>query len=395
MRYDILTPHKIVFGWGRRAEVGELARSLGRRAWIVSGSRTLKSQSALDVMRDSLAASALEWIDLHGVTREPQVIDVDEFVATVLGTGIREDDFVIGIGGGAALDTAKAVAALATNQHGSSVADFLEGVGRGLTIDHDPLPMLAIPTTAGTGSEATKNAVISSFDPPFKKSLRSERMLPDIVLVDPELTVSCPASVTAQSGMDAITQLIESFVSHRATPFTRELCRQGLRVVFEGQASEPAIVRAVEQPTDRTAREAMSHAALLSGIALTNSGLGMAHGVAAALGVHAKISHGLACALMLPIAMRANRETVSNDFAELGRLFSGRAIADEDEAVDTAIDVIEQINIRIGIPSRLGDLGIQPDDIPAIVRSSQGNSMNGNPREIDDGELTDILASLL
>ncbi|MCA9077207.1 MAG: iron-containing alcohol dehydrogenase, partial [Planctomycetaceae bacterium] len=230
---------------------------------------------------------------------------------------------------------------------------------------------------------------------PFKKSLRSERMLPDVVLVDPELTVTCPASVTAQSGMDAITQLIESFISIRATPFTREICRRGLRAVFEGHGGEPAIVRAVEQPTDRRAREAMSHAALLSGIALANSGLGMAHGVAAALGVHAKVPHGLACAVMLPIAMRANREIVSNDFAELGRLFSGREIRDEDEAIETSIDIIQQINDRIGIPSRLSDIGVEPDQIPAIVRSSRGNSMNGNPREIDDVELTDLLESHL
>ncbi|MEZ6052983.1 MAG: iron-containing alcohol dehydrogenase [Planctomycetaceae bacterium] len=262
-------------------------------------------------------------------------------------------------------------------------------------MDHAPLPLLAIPTTAGTGSEATKNAVISSLDPPFKKSLRSERMLPDVVLVDPELTVTCPASVTAQSGMDAITQLIESFVSIRATPFTREICRRGLRAVFEGHGGEPAIVRAVEHPTDRRAREAMSHAALLSGIALANSGLGMAHGVAAALGVHARVPHGLACAVMLPIAMKVNQDTASNDFAELGRLFSGRDIRDEDEAIETSLDIIQCINERIGIPRRLSELGVLPEQIPAIVRSSRGNSMNGNPREIDDAELTALLESHL
>ena len=395
MRYDILTPRKIVFGWGRSAEIGELALSLGRRGIVVGGSKTLKGHPVLNEMMPSIRRAELEMVDLMDVNREPEVIDIDEYAAAIVRDGVKEGDFLIAIGGGAAIDTAKAIAAMVTNRHGDSVKDFLEGVGRGLTIENDPLPVLAIPTTAGTGAEATKNAVISSYDPPFKKSLRSERMLPDVVLVDPELTVTCPASVTAQSGMDAITQLIESFISIRATPFTREICRRGLRTVFEGHGGEPAVVRAVEQPTDRTAREAMSHAALLSGIALANSGLGMAHGVAAALGVHAKVPHGLACAVMLPVAMRANREVVSNDFAELGRLFSGRELRDQDEAVNTAIDVIQQINDRIGIPTRLSDLGVEQEQIPAIVRSSRGNSMNGNPREIDDAELDAILAAMI
>ncbi|MCA9025580.1 MAG: iron-containing alcohol dehydrogenase [Planctomycetaceae bacterium] len=395
MRYDILTPRKIVFGWGRRTEIGELARWLGRRGLTVGGSKTLKGHPMLDVMKASIRRAELEMVDLWDITREPEVIDIDEVAAAVVRNGVKEGDFLIAIGGGAAIDTAKAIAAMVTNRHGDSVQDFLEGVGRGLTIENAPLPVLAIPTTAGTGSEATKNAVISSYDPPFKKSLRSERMLPDVVLVDPELTVSCPASVTAASGMDAITQLVESFVSIRATPFTRKICRRGLRAVFEGHGGEPAIVRAVEQPTDRRAREAMSHAALLSGIALANSGLGMAHGVAAALGVHARVRHGLACAVMLPIAMKVNQDTVSNDFAELGRLFSGRDIRDEDEAIETSLDITQRINERIGIPRRLSELGVLPEQIPAIVRSSRGNSMNGNPREIDDAELTALLESHL
>ena len=173
--------------------------ALGRRAWIVSGSRTLQKQGTIDELQQHLTKAGVASELLATVTREPEVADVDDTVARLMEAGLREGDFMLGIGGGAGLDTAKAVAALATNRHGDSVRDFLEGVGRGLTIDHDPLPMLAMPTTAGTGTEATKNAVISSYDPPFKKSLRSERMMPDAVLVDPELTVSCPPSVTAHS----------------------------------------------------------------------------------------------------------------------------------------------------------------------------------------------------
>src|SRR5690606_20256002 len=167
LHYSLLLPRKIVFGWGRRTQAGELARSLGRRAWIVSGSRTLQREGILDELQQNLRQAGVASELLATVTREPEVDDVDTAVAHLVETGIREGDFVLGIGGGAGLDTAKAVAALATNRHGDSVRDFLEGVGAGLTIDHDPLPTLMLPTTAGTGTEATKNAVISSYDPPF------------------------------------------------------------------------------------------------------------------------------------------------------------------------------------------------------------------------------------
>lgn len=394
MKYDVLSPRKIVFGWGRRSQVGELGGTLGRRALIVCGSRTLERQGMLDELCERLSRAGVESLPLGIVTREPEVADVDLLVEQIITEGVRPGDFLLGMGGGAALDTAKAVAALVTNRQGESVQEFLEGVGSGLTIDHDPLPLLAMPTTAGTGTEATKNAVISSYDPPYKKSLRHERMVPDVVIVDPELTVSCPPHVTAQSGMDAVTQLIESLISRRATAFTRGLCREGLRSVFSGDEDFPAVVRAVEQPRDRAAREVMSHAALLSGMALANSGLGMAHGVAAALGVHAKVPHGLACAVMLPVAMRENRDVALAELAELGRLMRRREFRSDGEAADCAIDEIRQINVRIGIPSQLADLGVCAEQLPDIVRSSRGNSLSGNPRELSDTELTDVLSRM-
>jgi alcohol dehydrogenase len=400
MQYSLLLPRKIVFGWGRRAEAGELARSLGRRAWIVCGSRTLQREGVLDELQQNLRQAGVKSELLATVTREPEVEDVDTAVAHLVEAGIREGDFVLGIGGGAGLDTAKAVAALATNRHGDSVRDFLEGVGAGLTIDHDPLPTLMMPTTAGTGTEATKNAVISSYDPPFKKSLRSEKMVPDAVLVDPELTVSCPPSVTAQSGMDAITQLIESRISRRATPFTKPLCQGGFDQVWR-YIGDPAVVRAFDCPEDQQARESMSHAALLSGIALANSGLGIAHGVAAALGVHCRVPHGLACAVMLPIAIAAN-VGASGELTDLLMKLALLSLADDTDAkpsaeklVTAATNRIRDVNAHLGIPSRLSDLGVTAEQIPDIVRSSRGNSMDGNPRDITDEELDAILRANL
>ena len=251
------------------------------------------------------------------------------------------------------------------------------------------MPVLAMPITAGTGAEATKNAVISSYDPPFKKSLRDDRMVPRIALVDPELTVTVPPEVTAASGMDAITQLIESYISRKAQPIPQALCVQGLRMAVS------AIAEAVENPASRPAREAMSHAALLSGMALANSGLGMAHGVAPALGTHCFVPHGAACALMLPTALRINSKARQKELALLAHAALGKSWASPEEAVEALIEKIEGLCDRVGTPRRLSDVGVKAKQIPALVKSSRGSSMSGNPVELSDDELTTILEGLL
>jgi alcohol dehydrogenase class IV len=248
--------------------------------------------------------------------------------------------------------------------------------------------MLAMPTTAGTGSEATKNAVISSYEPAFKKSLRSDLMVPRIVLIDPELSVSVSPQITAHTGMDAITQLIESFISRRAKPIPRALCLQGL------QLAVPALVNAVKDGGHRPAREAMAQAALLSGIALANSGLGLAHAVAAALGAECRVPHGLACAVMLPAALRANRQVCEADLAILSKLICPGPFANNSEAAAGLIRRIESLAAEIGIPTRLRHLGVRSDQIPALVVGSRGNSLSGNPRDIDAQELTQMLEAL-
>jgi alcohol dehydrogenase class IV len=283
------------------------------------------------------------------------------------------------------MDLAKAACAMATNREGASVKDYLEGVGRGLQLREEPLPLLAIPTTAGTGSEATKNAVVSSYAPAFKKSLRSDRMVPRVALVDPELTVSVPSTTTAYTGMDAITQLIESYISSKARPLPRALALQGLEL------AAPAIERAVRDGGDRDARERMAHAALLSGLALANSGLGLAHGVAAALGVHCRVAHGLACAVMLPVALRVNRETRLREMARLGEAACARTFPSAGAAAAALIDRVDELCAAVAIPRRLRDIGVRREDIPALVTSSRGASMSGNPRQLPDEELARLL----
>ncbi len=395
LQYDFLAPPKIVFGWGRRCEIGPLAAGLGRRAFIVSGSRRLLADGVIDELSAALKDAGVEPIRLAQIHREPMVEDVDQATRTVRNEHADDGDFVLAIGGGSAIDLGKAAAAMATNGGGASVRDFLEGVGRGLTIDRPPLPVLAMPTTGGTGSEATKNAVISSNDPPFKKSLRSDRMIPRTVLVDPELSVTVPPNVTAQTGMDATTQLIESYISRRARPIPRSLAVQGLQLAL------PAIVEAVENGSSRPAREAMAHAALLSGMALANSGLGMAHGVAAALGIVCNVPHGLACAVMLTAALRANREVACAELAALERAVESASQAgdspraNDESGADAFVARIDTVARAIGIPRRLSEIGVQAEQIPTLVAQSRGNSMSGNPRDVSDDELTEILTKMM
>ena len=346
----------------------------------------------------SLTEAGMKVIPLASISREPTIDDIDRIARRLRGEVLASsdtvpafgnaaaisNDVVLAIGGGSAIDTAKAVAALATNRVGASVRDYLEGVGRGLAIEKPPLPVVAMPTTAGTGSEATKNAVISCDEPACKKSLRSDLMVPKLVLVDPELTVSVPPAITAQTGLDAVTQLIESYISRRARPLPQSLARGIL-----GPAMS-ALPVAVREPTHRGAREVMAHAALVSGMCLANSGLGLAHGVAAAMGVHGNVPHGLACAVTLPVALRANRVVAEGRLVELAHAIGIDETADA-AAADAFVERVDVLCREVGIPRRLSELGLQREQIADLVRDSRGNSMSGNPRDLDDAELAELL----
>lgn len=387
--YDFFAPPRIVFGWGRRADIGVLARSLGQRALLVWGSKQLRENTFGDELRAALMTAGVAAVELATIRHEPTVDDVDRATGELRQLGLVGNEVVVAIGGGSAIDLAKAVAAMATNRESSTVRDYLEGVGRGLQLNQPPLPILAVPTTAGTGSEATKNAVISCYDPPFKKSLRSDLLVPRIVLVDPQLTVSLPRATTIHTGMDAITQLIESYISRKAKPMPQALAIAGLKLAVK------AIVTAVEEPDNRPAREAMAHSALLSGMALANSGLGLAHGVAAALGVHCRVPHGLACAALLPTALKVNRPVCEAAYADLHAAIDPDSALRGADAADAFVECIEQLCRRLEVPSHLTDLGVTAADVPALTKSSRGNSMDGNPRQLDDAELLKLLESLL
>ena len=387
--YDFLVPPQTVFGWGRRKEVGALAAQWGKRAFLVSGSRTLARSEMWGDIKASLLKAGVNTIEVATISHEPEVEDVDHTVAALKAFTAGPGDLLLAIGGGSAIDLAKAAAALVMQPGEASVVDYLEGVGRGLSIANPPLPLIAMPTTAGTGTEATKNAVISSYSPPFKKSLRHDLMIPRVALIDPELTVSVPPAVTAHTGLDALTQCIESYLSRRAKPIPQALAWQGMQLAFRN------LPEAVRDGTQRPPREAMAHAALLSGMALANSGLGLAHGVAAALGVHAKTPHGLACAMMLPVAMRVNLEVCCDDLALIGEWMTRRSWLTTHAAAEAAIDCVTQLCRDLNVPAKLSEIGVTADQIPQLVSGSRGNSMNGNPCEVSDLQLGQLLESML
>lgn len=398
--YDFITPGKVIFGWGRRSELPFLAHPLGERIHPICGSHTIQKIGILSEILSSLSREGFTVMEPIFQAEEPTVTHIDTITEILQKRNVTVGkDFLIAIGGGAAQDTAKAVAAMVTNlgiKHPSthicatSVKNFLEGVGTGHTILHTPLPIIAIPTTAGAGAEATRNAVISSYDPPFKKSLRNDLLLPKIALVDPELTVSLPPAITAASGMDAITQLFESFISRRARPIPRAMALEGLRLAIN------SLETAVKDGQNQAAREKMAHAALLSGICLTNSGLGIAHGVAPALGTHCHVSHGTACALMLPVALRVNADVSHSALALLASfLFPNSFFTSDEDAIETLIYEINMLCNSVGTPRRLSEVGVTPEMLPKIVADSHGSSMSGNPRTLSDSELLSILSEIM
>jgi len=406
--YDLTVPPAIRFGWGRLAELAEVIPSLGTRALLVVGRTSFAQSGAEAVLAERLPQAGIEWEVVARSASEPTVADAAA-AASELAARDLDAAVVVAVGGGATIDLAKAAAALAANVDAAQpprdrdaweafVVDHLEGVGRGLPIRRSPPPLVAVPTTAGTGAEATRNAVLSCPRRGFKKSLRSPLMVPRAVVVDPQLTCSSPPRVAAASGLDAITQLVESFVSCRATPVTRALAKSALAGALRAlpgvvAASGPQKTPAVSQ-AEQAAREAMSHAALLSGIALANSGLGMAHGVAAALGIACGASHGEACAVMLPASIRVNLQQAASGYAELERLMTAAAPQDDLAAATCFLHRIEQLCDAVGGPRRLSAVGAEASMIPWLAENSGGNSMRGNPVEMTAERLQPVLEAM-
>lgn len=381
---------RIVFGAGRLAELPALAREFGTRALLVTGARSFTASPAWGPLGAALHAQGLAF-EHERIAGEPSPQTIDAAVARHRGAPI---DVVIAIGGGSVLDAGKAIAGLL--RHETSVLHYLEGIGSGVYAG-PAVPCIAVPTTAGTGSEATKNAVLSVQGPAgFKKSFRHETLVPAYALVDPELLATCPPAQIAANGMDALTQLIESYVSSKANPYTDALALSGIRAVKNG------FFAAWRGDGDDAAagRGAMAYGALLSGITLAQVGLGSVHGLASPLGAFFPIPHGVVCGTLLAVAtevnIRALRERAATGaalakYAELGRLLGDVEHADDAAAHTALVTTLAAWTERLGLP-RLADYGVRPDDFDRIVAHSRGNSMKTNPVVLDDREIREILA---
>jgi alcohol dehydrogenase class IV len=388
--FQFTTAARIVFGRGRLDEIGGLAAELGRSALVVTNADRSGRQGLIDRVERLLSAEAVT-AELFWIRGEPQIEHVDAALERARERGC---DLIIGLGGGSAIDAAKAVAGLLTN--GGSCLDYMEVIGEGRPIRRPAAPWVAVPTTAGTGAEVTRNAVIGSAQRAYKASIRSPLLLPRLALIDPVLGVGVPPEVTARSGMDALTQCIESYTSTGANPLTDALALEGVR------RAAGSLRRACEHGDDVEAREQMAFAALISGITLTNAGLGAVHGFAAPMGARFPIPHGTVCAALLPHVMRANvavlrdrdpRHPMLARYAELGRAMGGgRLLDDEDAAVDAGLEVVRDLVRELGIPG-LARYGLTEAAIPDIVEMARrASSMRFNPVELSPRELTEILS---
>jgi len=361
------TVPKLLTGRGCFEELGRVTRELGRRALVVTGRRAMREAGVTARAQALLDAAGVEMRLFEEITGEPTDAQVDAGRAVC-----REEhcDVVIGLGGGSPMDAAKAVAALARAD--APTSEYVRGRKADATA---VLPGVAVPSTSGTGAEVTPNAVISVPGGAVKASIRGRGVLPQAALVDPDLTRTCPPAVTAAAGLDALTQAIESYVSIHATPLTEAL---GLRAAELLLAALPA---AYEDGGDLDAREACAYGSLMAGMALTNAGLGVVHGVAHPLGIRYHIPHGACCGVLLPASIRLNRAAAGDKYDRLSRLAGG----DIEQVARRLLD-------RFGIPATFAEYGIPESDFALIARESMpSGSLKANPKEVSEEDVIAIL----
>ncbi len=381
---------EIRFGAGKVSELPHVLARYGRKALLVTGRRSFAETPHWARLLAELDARGVAWEHTR-VDGEPSPGLVDQAVARFKGAGIA---VVAGIGGGSVLDAAKAIAGLMIT--GRSVMDHLEGVGANVPYEGPAVPLVAVPTTAGTGSEATKNAVLSERgEQGFKKSFRHEQLVARVAIVDPELLESCPKSLLAADGMDAFTQLLESYVSANASPFTDALALSGLKAFRDGfwAAWETG------HPDAPAGYAHMAYASLMSGITLAQAGLGSVHGLASPLGAFFPIPHGLVCGTLVAEATAVNLQALRErerdsialvKYARVSELLSRRHYPDPREAGDALVDMLRDWLDRLDLP-RLAAYGMDATHLDKVVANCRGGSMKTNPLVLTDEELKGLV----
>lgn len=384
---------RVEFGVGAFGKLPRLVAGLGQRVLLVTGGQSFQATDNWSWLQAELKDHDVQWLHCT-VPGEPSPELVDMAVRQHAGDDIA---VVVGIGGGSALDAAKAIAGLLRSGH--SVMDYLEGVGPELPYSGPAVPFIAVPTTAGTGSEATKNAVLSRpGSEGFKKSFRDDALVAEYAVVDPDLLITCPAPLVAANGMDALTQLLESYTSLRASPFTDALAVSGLRnardalLVWYDNAAAPADVT-------EAARSKMAYASLVSGITLAQAGLGSVHGLAAPLGALFPIPHGVVCGTLVAeatdINIRAMQQRERDNpalqrYARLAEIICEQRIRDPEQAWLMLVDRLRGWIEHLQLP-RLSKFGVQAGDFERIIANARGSSMQTNPIRLHDEELRELL----
>lgn len=384
---------RIEFGAGSFNSLPDIISRFGSSILLVTGAKSFCATEKWQFLVHELNERGIIW-EHCSVSNEPSPSMIDETVRAFADYSI---ELVVGIGGGSALDAAKAIAGLLKVKR--SVMDYLEGVGPELPYKGPAVPLIAVPTTAGTGSEATKNAVLSvQGHNGFKKSFRDEKLVPEYAVVDPDLLESCPPSVIAANGMDALTQLIESYVSLRANVFSDALAISGLRAARDGliplfrQSGQSAV-----------ARERMAYAALISGITLAQVGLGSVHGLASPLGAFFPIPHGVACGTLVATATDININAMLerdpgnkalDKYARVAEVLCERRISDNRKAWEELVSLLSQWTSELQLPS-LSYYRVDENALDNIVANSRGSSMKTNPIILTDDEIRNIVISRL
>jgi alcohol dehydrogenase class IV len=383
-QFEFATATRIVFGAGMLREAGVIAKEFGKRALVVTGRDARRAERLVAGLKSAGVSAAT-----FSVTGEPELATVEQGTAFAK----KENcDFVIGFGGGSVIDAGKAITAMLTND--GALLDYLEIIGRGRALTKPSAPFVAIPTTAGTGSEVTRNAVLASPEHKVKVSLRNPLMLAKVALVDPELTYDLPPALTASTGLDALTQLIEPYVCLRANPMTDGLCVEGIRRVAR------SLREAVINGQNQSAREDMAVASLFGGLALANAGLGAVHGFAGPIGGSFPAPHGAVCAALLPHVMAANlralcgREPQSLALRRYDRVAS-LLTGNPNATADAGVNWVRKLVSILAIPP-LGTYGICNEHVAGLVKkSAQASSMKANPIVLTPGELADTLQQAL
>ena len=380
MKFEFMTANRIIFERGSINQIGKIAKTFGHKVLLASGNREEVTEWVAGFLRDE----GLE-VTVVNVQGEPSLEGIKESLELARKANC---DMTIGFGGGSAMDTGKIIAAMLNNP--GEIIEYLEVIGAGRSLSNPSVPCIAVPTTSGTGAEVTKNSVISSHEHKVKVSLRSPYMLPEVVILDPLLTLTVPPPVTASTGLDALTQVLEPFVSGAANPMTDAFCREGLK------RAASSLRKAFDDGSDVDAREEMALASLFGGLALANAKLGAVHGFAGVIGGMFPIPHGVACADLLPFTIEVNVKALSERepeslylkrFDEVAEILTGK----RDAKAGDAVIWIQELCEHLKVPS-LKTFGITEKDFPEIIEKSMvASSMKGNPIKLTYEELEEIL----